>query len=158
MWVSDIPGISCTLTLFLGCFFGPDYGGKRKPMNTKHINIFLTAIAGQSSQDEPSPVPGTNGTKWRFYCGIQQKTAGLSQGWVPLCPRAGSLFVPGPVPVCPEHRPAKNDYVYWFFACLWNFKHEPRKSSDRESHRKSGLFCALRLTKHLHPKHLVRQF
>ena len=24
-------------------------------------------------------------------------------------------FVPRTVPVCPEHRPAKNVYVYWFF-------------------------------------------
>ena len=40
----------------------------------------------------------------RFYCGIQQKTAGLSQGRVPICPRDGSrmsqerfLFVPNTV-------------------------------------------------------------
>ena len=33
----------------------------------------------------------------------------------PVCPRDGSHFVPGTVPVCPRHRPAENVYVYWFF-------------------------------------------
>ena len=51
-------------------------------VNTKHINIFLKPLAGQSFQGWTPRVPGTNGTKWRFCCGIQQKTAGLSQGRV----------------------------------------------------------------------------
>ena len=56
-------------------------------------------------RDKPPPVPGTNGTKWRFYCGIKQRKAGLSQGRVPFCPGEGShlsqgrfLFVPDTVP------------------------------------------------------------
>ena len=56
-------------------------------------------------RDEPPPVPGTNGTKWRFYCGIKQRKAGLSQGRVAVCPEEGShlsegqfLFVPDTVP------------------------------------------------------------
>ena len=53
----------------------------------------------------PHPSPGTNGTKWRFYCEIKQHKAGLSQGRVPICPGEGShlsqgrfLFVPDTVP------------------------------------------------------------
>ena len=84
--------------------------GGEKTNKQKHISIFLTTLAGQSS-----PVPGTNGTKWRFHCGIKQKTAGLSQGRVPI--RGGVPFVPGIVPVCPGHRPAQNVCVYrvWIF-------------------------------------------
>ena len=55
--------------------------------------------------DEPPPVPGTNGTKWRFCCGIQERKASLSQGRVSFCPREGAhlsqerfLFVPDTVP------------------------------------------------------------
>ena len=77
---------------------GADLGGDKNKMNRKHINTFLTALAGQSSQGRTSTRPRT---KWRFYCGIKQKTAGLSQGRVPICSREGSrlsqgrfLFVP----------------------------------------------------------------
>ena len=59
-------------------------------------------MRGNRPRDEPPPVPGTNGTKWRFYCGIKQETASLSLGQVPVCPREGSqgrfLFVPDTVP------------------------------------------------------------
>ena len=41
------------------------------------------------------PVPETNGTKWRFYCGIQQ-------GRVPAYPRDGSRFIPGTGLACPK--------------------------------------------------------
>ena len=90
-----------------------------------------------SSQWRTPSVPGTDGTKWRCYCGIKHKTAGLSQGRVPVCPRNGSRFVrrfvpgtgpglsqervpfvPGKVPVCRRRRPAQTVYVYWFFTCL----------------------------------------
>ena len=71
-----------------------------KTMNTKHVNIFQTALAGQ-----PGPVPRTNETKWRFYFGTKQKTAGLSQGRIPVYPRDRSslpqgqfLFIPNTVP------------------------------------------------------------
>ena len=63
------------------------------------------ALVGQSSQGRTPPIPGTNGTKWRFYCGIRQRTEGLSQGRAPIRPREGSclsqgqfLFVPDTVP------------------------------------------------------------
>ena len=69
-------------------------GGKKNPINTKHINIFLTGLAGQSPRDEPPPVSGTNRTKWRFYSGTQQKATGF--------PRDRSWFVPGTGPVCPR--------------------------------------------------------
>ena len=48
-------------------------GAKKKPINRKHINIFLAALVGQSSQGRTPTRPNT---KWRSYCGIQQKTAG----------------------------------------------------------------------------------
>ena len=40
-------------------------------------------LAGRSSQGRTPTcpgevVPGTSGTKWQFYCGNKQKTAGLS--------------------------------------------------------------------------------
>ena len=80
-------------------------GSKKKPINRKHVNIFLTALAGQSSQGQTPTCPRTNGTKWRFYCAIKQRKAGLSQGRVPFCPGEGSrlsqgrfLFVPDTVP------------------------------------------------------------
>ena len=79
--------------------------GAKKRINMKHINIFLTAFAGHRPRDEPPPVPGTNGTKWRFYCGIKQRKASLSQGRVPFCPGERShlsqgrfLFVPDTIP------------------------------------------------------------
>ena len=66
-------------------------GAKEKPINRKHINIFLTALAGTIVPGRTPTHPGTNGTKWRFYCGIQQKKAGLSQGRVPICPGRGPV-------------------------------------------------------------------
>ena len=43
--------------------------GNERKINTKHISIFPTALAGQSCQRQT--LIGTNGTKWRCYCGIQ---------------------------------------------------------------------------------------
>ena len=78
---------------------------EKKPINRKHINIFWRLLWDNRPRDEPPPVPGTNGTKWRFYCGIKQRKAGLSQGRVPSCPGEGSrlsqgrfLFVPDTIP------------------------------------------------------------
>ena len=58
----------------------------------------------------PHPSQGQTGQNGNF-------TVEFNREW-PVCPRDGSHFVPGTVPVCPEHRPAKNVYVYWFFSCL----------------------------------------
>ena len=66
-------------------------------------------------RDKPPTRPRTNGTKWRFYCGIKQRKAGLSPGTGPILSRGGVPFVPRTVPVCPGRRPAENVYVYWFF-------------------------------------------
>ena len=60
-------------------------------------------------------VPGTRGTKWRFYCGIKQRKASFVPGTSPILSRGGVPFVPGTAPVCSRHRPAENVYVYWFF-------------------------------------------
>ena len=103
--------------VWIQCPWPQSCGGEKKPINRKHINIFPTALAGQSSRGRTPPVPGTNGTKWRFYCGIKQRKAGLSQGRGPILSRGGVPFVPGTVPVCPGHRPAENVYVSWFFSC-----------------------------------------
>ena len=81
-------------------------GSRKKPRNRKHINIFLTALVGQSSQGRTPTRPRDKRDKMaRFYCGIKQRKAGLSQGRVPFCPGEGShlsqgrfLFVPDTVP------------------------------------------------------------
>ena len=52
------------------------------------------------TRDELGPLPGTNRTEWRFYCGIKQKTAGDGSQFVsgrgPVCPRDGSCLSQGP--------------------------------------------------------------
>ena len=100
-------------------FRGVLTGGGKKPINRKHINIFLTALAGQSSQGRTPTHPRDKRTKWRFYCGSKQETAALSQGRVPICPREGSrlsqgqfLFVPDTV------RPQMFMFIGFFLARL----------------------------------------
>ena len=67
--------------------------GARKTNKHKTYKHFSDGPCGTIvPRDEPPPVPGTNGTKWRFYCGIQQKTADLSQGRVPVCPGDSSCL------------------------------------------------------------------
>ena len=96
--------------LFFLPWCSTDPRGTKKPVNTKHKNIFLTLLAGQSSQGRTPPVPGRNGAKWRFYCAIKHKTASLSQGRSRFVPgtKGRVPFVPGTVPFCPQHRPALN--------------------------------------------------
>ena len=90
--------------------------GGKKTINRKHIDIFLTVLVGQSSLwDEPPPVPGTNGTEWRFYCGIRQRKAGLSQGRVPICPGEGSRLSQGRFLFVPETVPPKMFMFIGFF-------------------------------------------
>ena len=98
-----------------GLLFQPNFGANKtnKHKTHTHTNIFLTALAGQSSQGWTRPIPKTNRI---VCCEIKQKTAGLSrhrsqfvQGRVP--------FVPGMVPGYPGHRPAQNVYVCCFFSC-----------------------------------------
>ena len=91
--------------------------GAKKPINRKHINIFLTALGGQSSQGRTSTRSRDKRDKWRFYCGIQQRKASLSQGRVPFCPGEGSHLSQGRFLFVPDTVPPKNVYVYWFFSC-----------------------------------------
>ena len=69
--------------------------GAKKPINRKHINIFLTALVGQSSQGQtptrPRDKPLRNGN---FNVEFNRKR--------PVCPRGGSEFVAGRGPVCPR--------------------------------------------------------
>ena len=117
------------------------WGRKRKENNkqksSKHMNIFLTALADSPPREEPPPVPGTNGTKWRFYCGIRQKTAGLSQGRVPICPREGSRLSQGWFLFVPDTVPPKMFMFIGFFFCPrfwctqdWNFQARLNISSE----------------------------
>ena len=74
---------------------------EQKKINTKHKHFSdgpcRTIVPGRTP-----PVPGTRGTSWRFYCGIQQKMAGLSQGRVPVCPRDSNRCNSScPLPVLP---------------------------------------------------------
>ena len=77
----------------------PISGQKKKQINTRHTNIFLMALAGQSSQGQAPTYSRDKRDKMAIYCGIQQKKAGLSQGRVPVCPRDGSWDFPGTGPV-----------------------------------------------------------
>ena len=71
------------------------FWGRKKPINRKHINIFLTALVGQSSQRQ---IPTRPRDKWDkmeiFTVELNRKR--------PVCPRDASQFVPGRGPVCPR--------------------------------------------------------
>ena len=96
-------------------FTDPLHGRPPLAVPEKHINIFLTALAGQSSQGRSPARPRDKRDKmaillWKSTengCFVPGTGPGLSQGRIPL--------VPGTVPVCPEHRPAKSVYVCWVF-------------------------------------------
>ena len=76
--------------------------------------FFWRPLRDNRPRDEPPPIPGTNGTKWWFYCWIKQKNAGLSQARLPICPGQGSHLSLGRFLFVPEcHCPAQNVYVYW---------------------------------------------
>ena len=86
----------------------------QKAIKTKHINIFLMALAGQSFQGQTGTCARYKRDKmatllwnetddsrfvpWTGPC--------LSHGRVPVCPRHRSRFVPWTGPFCPGHRPA----------------------------------------------------
>ena len=92
--------------LHISLWRGSFLGGKKNEQTPKpHKHFSARPLRDNRLRDEPPPVPGTNGTKCRFYCGIKQKRAGLSQGRVPICPRKGSrlsqeqfLFVLNTIP------------------------------------------------------------
>ena len=96
------------------------YLGAKKPINIKHINIFSDGfLRDNRPRDEPPPVPGTNGTKWRFYCGIKQRKAGVSQGRVPLCPGERSHLSQGRFVFVPDTVPPKMFMFIVFFFSFW---------------------------------------
>ena len=66
----------------------PDFSWEQnKPINRKHINIFLTALVGQSSQ-------GRTGQSSDFTVEFNRER--------PVCPRDGSHFLPKRGPICPR--------------------------------------------------------
>ena len=87
----------------------------------KNPNKFRRPLWGNRPRDEPPPVPGTNGTKWRFYCGIQQKKAGLSQERVPICPGEGSRLSQGRFLFVPDTVLHKLFMFIGFFSCPIHF-------------------------------------
>ena len=71
------------------------WGRKKKPINKKHINIFLTALVGQSSQGRTPTRPRDKRDKIGDFTVESNRKR-------PVCPRHGSQFVPGRGPVCPR--------------------------------------------------------
>ena len=87
------------------------------PINTNHMNTFLTPLTGQLSQGRTSTHPGKD--KW-------DKMAIWLCNWTdncrPACPRDNlnlSPFVPVAGLVWPGHRLAQNLCVYWFSCPSW---------------------------------------
>ena len=89
--------------------------GAKKPINRKHINIFLTALVGQSSQGRTPTRPRDKRDKMAILLWNSTEKGRFVPGTGPILSRGGVPFVPGTVPVCPGHRPAENVYAYWFF-------------------------------------------
>ena len=125
-----------TIVKFGGCFGGsPDSlllvisYGEENQLAHKHFSDGScgTIVPGT----DPQLIPGTHGTKGDFTVEFNRQRpvcrrdgSGLSQGRAPFVPITGSglsqgraPFVPITVRVCPEHHPAQNVYVYWFFSC-----------------------------------------
>ena len=101
------------------CFSAKNLGAK-KPINRKHINIFLTALVGQSSQGRTPTRPRDKRDKMAILQWNSTEKGRFVPGTGPILSRGGVPSVPGTVPVCPGHRPAENVYVYWFFSCPKN--------------------------------------
>ena len=93
-------------------------GRKKKPINRKHINIFLTALVGQSSQGRTPTRPRDKRDKMAILLWNSTEKGRFVPGTGPILSRGGVPFVPGTVPFCPRQRPAENVHVYWFFSCL----------------------------------------
>ena len=89
----------------------------KKTMNKKHINIFLEALVGQSSQGRTPTRPRDKRDKMAILLWNSTEKGRCVPRTGPILSRGGVPFVPGTVPVCPGHRPAENVYVYWFFSC-----------------------------------------
>ena len=85
------------------------YWGRTK--KHKHINIILIPLAAGTI---PHP---TDGTEWRSYCGIQQKTAGFSQGWFLVCSKDASRLFQGQFLFVQKTVPPKM-LMFIGFSCL----------------------------------------
>ena len=84
-------------------------------LSRKHINIFLTALVGQSSQGRTPTRPRDKRDKMAILLWNSTEKGRFVPGTGPILSRGGVPFVPWTVPVCPGHRPAENVYVYRFF-------------------------------------------
>ena len=113
----------------------PFHLGAKKPINRNHINIFLTALAGQSSQGRTPAHPRDKRDKMAILLWNSTEKGRFVPGTGPNLSPGGVPFVPGTVPVCPGHRPAQNVYVYWFFLADSNM---PMVQSSE--HGRSGPF------------------
>ena len=87
--------------------------GAQKNTKQKHINTYLTALAGQSSQERTPTRPRDKRDKMAILLWNSTENGWFVPGTGPM---DRSWFVTGTGPVCPEHRPARNGYVYWFFS------------------------------------------
>ena len=90
-------------------------GGQKNQWTENTWTFFWRPLWDNRPRDEPPPVPGTNGAKWRFYCGIEQKMASLSQGRVPICPGEGSRLSQGQFSFVPDTVPRKLFMFIGFF-------------------------------------------
>ena len=79
---------------------------KKKTINRKHINIFLTALVGQSSQGRTPTRPRDKQDKMAILLWNLPWKGRFVPGTGPILSRGGVPFVPGTVPV-PETVPPK---------------------------------------------------
>ena len=83
--------------------------GRKKPINRKHINIFLTALVGQSSlgTKNPHPFQGQTGQNGDFTVELNRKR--------PVCPGEGSRLSQGRFVFVPDTVPPKMFMFIGFF-------------------------------------------
>ena len=97
-------------------------GDEKKPINTKHINVFWTALAQQSSQGWSPTRPRDKWDKPAIWLwNYTQRKAGLSPGRAPVCPRDWSRF-------CPRYgsrlsrTPSRPKCLCLLVFLVWNFQ------------------------------------
>ena len=93
----------------------PVYLEAKKPINRKHINIFLTALVGQSSQGRTPTRPRDKRDKITTLLWNSTEKGRFVPGMGPILSRGGVPFVPRTVPVCPETVPPKMFMFIVFF-------------------------------------------
>ena len=90
-------------------------GGGKKLINRKHINVFLTALAGQSSQGRTPTHPRDKRDKMEVLLWKQTGNGRFVPGTGPNSSQGGVPFVPGTLPVCPRHLRPKMFMLIGFF-------------------------------------------